>query len=94
MMVIEKEAAKLIGQPSFGKGTLQCVIPLDKPYFERMPAGIRITVAKLLSPQWQPYSGKGVEPNFRSPQEGNALLIEARQLLRDELLKSLQAMPH
>ncbi len=86
--------AKLIGQPSLGKGTLQCVLPLDKPYFERMPAGIRITVAKLLSPHWQPYSGKGVEPNFRSPLEGNDLLLEARQLLLEELRRSLQTMPN
>src|SRR5579875_393260 len=86
--------ARLVGQPTFGKGTLQCVLPLDKPYFERMPAGIRITVAKLLSPHWQPYSGKGVEPNYRSPLEGNDLLIEARQLLLEELRRSLQTMPN
>jgi carboxyl-terminal processing protease len=85
--------AKLVGQPTYGKGTLQCVIQLDKPYFERMPGGIRITVAKLLSPHWQPYSGKGVEPNFRSPLEGNDILIEARQLLFEELRRSLQALP-
>jgi carboxyl-terminal processing protease len=86
--------AKLVGQPSFGKGTLQWVIQLDKPYFERMPAGIRITVAKLLSPHLQPYSGKGVEPNFRSPLEGNDILIQARQLLLEELRRSLQTMPN
>ncbi len=85
--------AKLVGQPTFGKGTLQCVLPLDKPYFEQMPAGIRITVAKLLSPHWQPYSGKGIDPNFRSPLEGNDLLIEARQHLLEELRRSLQTMP-
>jgi carboxyl-terminal processing protease len=86
--------AKLVGHTTYGKGTLQCVIPLDKPYFERLPAGIRITVAKLLSPSWQPYSGKGIQPNFESILEGNAILIEARQFLRQELLRSLQGMPH
>jgi carboxyl-terminal processing protease len=85
--------AKLVGQPTFGKGTLQCVIPLDKPYFERMPAGIRITVAKLLSPHWQPYNGKGVEPNFRSVLEGSDILIEVRQFLLQELRRSLQVVP-
>jgi len=85
--------AKLVGQPTFGKGTLQCVIPLDKPYFECMPAGIRITVAKLLSPHWQPYSGKGIEPNFPVALEGADLLIEARQILLQELRRNLQAMP-
>ncbi|MHB1422559.1 MAG: S41 family peptidase [Gemmataceae bacterium] len=86
--------AKLLGQPSFGKGTLQCVIPLDKAYFQRMPAGIRITVAKLFSPHWEPYSGKGIEPNYRSLMDGNAILIEARQFLLQELQRSLETMAH
>jgi carboxyl-terminal processing protease len=85
--------AKLVGQPTFGKGTIQCVVPLDKPHFERMSAGIRITVAKLLSPSWQPYSGKGVQPNFESRQQDDLLLGEARQFLIQELVKSLQAAP-
>ena len=86
--------AKLVGQTTFGKGSIQCVIPLDKPHFERMPAGIRITVAKLLSPSWQPYSGKGIQPHHESMLEGDAILLEARQFLRQELLRSLQAMSH
>jgi len=88
--------AKLVGKTTFGKGSIQCILPLDKPHFERMPAGIRITVAKLLSPSWQPYSGKGIQPNpgCECVLEGNAILIEARQFLRQELLRSLQAMSH
>jgi carboxyl-terminal processing protease len=87
--------AKLVGQPTYGKGTIQCIIPLGKRYFEQMPAGIRITVAKLLSPNWQPYSGKGIEPDRRAFVENNAILIElARDVLLEELNKSLQTMPH
>jgi carboxyl-terminal processing protease len=86
--------AKLVGQTTYGKGTIQCVIPLDKRNFERMPAGIRITVAKLLSPNWQPYSGKGIAPNFDAFMEGNAILIEALPTLKDEVLKRLQPMSH
>jgi carboxyl-terminal processing protease len=85
--------AKLIGQTSYGKGTLQSVLPLDKAYYQQMPAGIRITVAKLLSPHLQPYSIKGIEPNSPSLMEGNALLAEARHLLLLELQRSLGAMP-
>ena len=77
--------AKLLGQTTFGKGTLQGVIPLDKACFQYMPAGIRITVAKLLSPHWQPYSDKGIDPNYRAVMDGNAILIEARQFLLQEL---------
>lgn len=86
--------AKLLGQTTFGKGSIQCVLPLDKPYFERMPAGIRITVAKLLSPSWQPYSGKGIRPDFPSTLKDDAILIEARQELQQELIRSLQALSH
>jgi carboxyl-terminal processing protease len=88
----DNNRAKLIGQTTFGKGSIQCVIPLDKRHFELMPAGIRITVAKLLSPNWQPYSGKGIEPNFRTLPDGSAILNFARQVLLDELQKSLQSM--
>ena len=91
----DNNRAKLIGRTTFGKGSIQCIIPwtLDKRHFERMPAGIRITVAKLLSPNWQPYSGKGIEPDFRAfMMEGNAILIEVRQFLFQELQKSLQPM--
>jgi carboxyl-terminal processing protease len=84
--------AKLVGQATFGKGSIQCIIPLDKPHFEKMSGGLRITVAKLLSPSWQPYSGKGIQPNHSSTVEGDALLLEARPYLVDELLRSLQPM--
>lgn len=84
--------AKLVGQPTFGKGTLQCVIPLDKPFYEQMPAGIRITVAKLLSPHWQPYSGRGIEPDRRAIDSD--ILMRAKHVLEEELLKSLHSMPH
>jgi carboxyl-terminal processing protease len=86
--------AKLIGRTTFGKGSLQCILELGKPHFERMPAGIRITVAKLLSPSWQPYNGKGIQPHHESMQEGDNILMEAQQFLRQELLRSLQAMSH
>ncbi|HEY7156995.1 MAG TPA: S41 family peptidase [Gemmataceae bacterium] len=83
--------AKLIGQTTFGKGSLQCVIPLDKPPFDRMPGGIRITVARLLSPNWQPFSGKGIQPNFPSAADGDGILLEARQVLL-EIVKALRPM--
>jgi carboxyl-terminal processing protease len=89
----DNNRAKLVGRTTFGKGSIQCIIKLGERHFERMPAGIRITVAKLLSPNWQPYSGRGIEPNFRAFMvEGNAILIEARQFLFQELQKSLQSM--
>jgi carboxyl-terminal processing protease len=54
----EHERAKLFGQPTFGKGTVQQVFPLD-----RSGGGIRITVAKFTSPLKHPVSATGVIPN-------------------------------
>jgi len=47
------------GQTTYGKGTIQCVIPLEK-----FPAGLRVTVAKFLSPANYPYTGHGVVPDY------------------------------
>jgi carboxyl-terminal processing protease len=85
----ENGRARLIGQTTFGKGSIQCIIPLEKPPFDKMPGGIRITVAKLLSPNWQPYSGQGVQPDRPFNAEGDAVLIEAQRLLLDLLLKPM-----
>ena len=49
----------VMGQTSYGKGSIQCVIPMEKTAFLRNP-GIRLTVAKLFSPSNQPYTGRGV----------------------------------
>lgn len=88
----ENGRAKLIGQTTFGKGSIQCIIPLEKPPFDKMPGGIRITVAKLLSPNWQPFSGKGIQPHIFSTSDGDALLEEAQHILLDLLVKSMQPM--
>ncbi len=55
----ERGRATLIGQTSFGKGTMQYVLPL-----ESLPSGIRITVAKFYSPLNHPYHGLGVTPHI------------------------------
>jgi carboxyl-terminal processing protease len=89
----ENARATLIGQTTFGKGSIQCIIPLEKPPFDKMPVGLRITVAKLLSPSWQPYSGQGVHPDKPFNAEGDSIIAEAQRLLLD-MLKSIQPMPN
>jgi carboxyl-terminal processing protease len=49
----------LFGETTFGKGSVQCIIPLKKT-----PGGIRITIAKFTSPQKQPYANTGIAPTF------------------------------
>jgi carboxyl-terminal processing protease len=50
--------ATLVGTATYGKGSIQCPVPL-----ENLPAGIWITVARFYSPARQPYSDRGVTPH-------------------------------
>ena len=77
----ENGRATLVGAPTYGKGSIQCPVAL-----ERLPAGIWITVAKFYSPTNQPYNGRGVTPHI--PEEvdvmgaqRNAAWRAAQQLL-------------
>ena len=61
----------IVGQTTFGKGSIQGVIPLDKAPLDKTPGGIRITVAKLFSPgKHQPYTGRGVTPDILVYRQG------------------------
>jgi carboxyl-terminal processing protease len=50
----------LVGQPTFGKGAIQKIIPLDN---SKTPPGIRLTVAQFTSPRKYPYASVGVTPD-------------------------------
>jgi carboxyl-terminal processing protease len=71
--------AKLFGQPTFGKGTVQQIIPLDKA-----GGGIRVTVARFSSPLKTPVNGSGIIPNEIVPESPDipfAAVQELRALL-------------
>ena len=48
----------IVGVRSFGKGSVQGIFPL-----EESTAGMRLTTAKFYSPNGNPYSGIGIEPD-------------------------------
>jgi carboxyl-terminal processing protease len=54
--------ARLMGQPTYGKGTIQCIFPLKRSP-ANLPSGIRLSVAYFLSPNRLPYHGKGIIPH-------------------------------
>ncbi|HEY1859875.1 MAG TPA: S41 family peptidase [Gemmataceae bacterium] len=54
----ENNRARIVGQTTFGKGSIQTMIQFDK-----VPAGMRIKVAHFLSPTNQPYHGQGIAPH-------------------------------
>jgi carboxyl-terminal processing protease len=63
----ENDRARLVGQTTFGKGSIQCIVPL-----EIVSAGVKITVARFLSPSGQPYNGRGVTPHAIVEVSGDA----------------------
>jgi carboxyl-terminal processing protease len=78
----DHKRAELVGQTTFGKGTLQAVITLDT----KAPGGIRITFAKFYSPTNKPFSGRGVSPDLAKETTNElGLLEDARKLLRFRL---------
>jgi carboxyl-terminal processing protease len=77
----------IVGQTTFGKGSVQGVIPLDKPPLDKTPGGIRITVAKLFSPgKHLPYTGRGVTPDIVVEQNGDPTTAGLEALV--QLIKS------
>ena len=78
----------IVGQTTFGKGSIQGVIPLDKPPLDKMPGGIRITIARLFSPGKHPYTDRGVTPDVLVDQEGPAVTTAGIQAAVRLLLKS------
>ena len=86
----ENDRALLVGQPTYGKGTIQCIVPL-----EVVSAGVRITVAKFLSPSGQPYNGRGVTPHVLVEVSGDAAQNEAtiRSVAERTVIQRRMMMP-
>jgi carboxyl-terminal processing protease len=74
-------SARLVGQPTFGKGSIQCLIQLRNAPLDKM-AGIRLTVARLFSPSNQPLTGKGLAPDVVARSESDILALARKELQR------------
>lgn len=65
----DHKRAKLVGVKSFGKGSIQEALDLDKG------AGLHVTIAKWVLPNGQWINGKGIEPDIKvendTPDEEN-----------------------
>lgn len=57
----ENDRAEVIGEKSFGSGTVRKAIPLSDG------SAIFLAVAKFLSPKGDPLPGRGVSPSFPIP---------------------------
>ncbi|MFL5342005.1 MAG: S41 family peptidase [Gemmataceae bacterium] len=77
----ENRRAVLIGQPTYGKGTMQQVLQLAAG------GGVRITLARFFAPNGQAYNGVGVSPQFPvSP-------AEARDVAHSQAVRALMMRP-
>ena len=88
----ENQRAKLVGTATFGKGLLQNVIRFqtaseadDLTGKTKSHAGVRLTIARLLSPGGHPITGAGIVPDVieRDPERQMDIALEqARELAR------------
>ena len=77
----DREAATIVGTTSYGKGSVQAVLPL---FHED---GLKLTIAKYVTPSGRSIDGTGITPDIivkRSPQDTSDVQFEAaKQYLID-----------
>lgn len=68
----ENDRGRLVGVPTFGKGSIQ-------HYWRLSGGGLRLTVARFLSPSGQAYSGVGVQPHLRVDRDETPFSMDPEQ---------------
>jgi len=56
----DRKVARLFGEKTFGKGSVQQIIDLSDG------SGLKLTVARYLTPSGNPIDGRGIEPDVRT----------------------------
>ena len=60
----DHKRAVIVGTKSFGKGSVQTIIPFSKSNSEKSATGIRLTTARYYTPSGESIQGKGIEPDI------------------------------
>jgi len=60
----DHKRAIIIGTKSFGKGSVQTIIPFKKSSSDKLTAGIRLTTARYYTPSGESIQGKGIQPDI------------------------------
>jgi len=84
--------ARLLGQPTFGKGSSQGLIRLPDAIGGLPTGGLRLTIARFFSPKGLPYAGLGVTPDLLlQPFKPRTLDVPDPQIIaaQDELQRLL-----
>jgi carboxyl-terminal processing protease len=72
----DNQRAMLIGQTTYGKGSIQWLVPLQ------VGGGIRLTLARFYTPRGQPFTGVGVAPHIFEPRRDSQLELAFEQAAR------------
>ena len=64
----DHKRAIVVGTKSFGKGSVQTIIPSKKSNKINSTAGIRLTTARYYTPSGESIQGKGIEPDIKIEQ--------------------------
>jgi carboxyl-terminal processing protease len=85
----DQNRARLFGQPTFGKGLIQCIIPVTKPGpAGRIATALKITVARFFTPGKQPVNLRGITPHDVIDSQGE-VPVEAARLYLINLLRGM-----
>ena len=60
----DHKRAIIVGTKSFGKGSVQTIIPFKKSNSEKTTTGIKLTTARYYTPSGESIQGKGIEPDI------------------------------
>ncbi len=88
----ENSRARLVGLPTFGKGCIQEVYSLSPGNGVAFPGGLRVTVARFLSPNGHPYTGKGIQPHIMVEQDPMGKADLQLQEALDEALRLIEVV--
>lgn len=69
--------AKVLGQKTYGKGSVQSVIPLPKDQ-----GGVKLTIARYFTASEKMIDKKGVKPDFKYPEKES--IFPAKNVLKDK----------
>ena len=84
----DHKRAIVIGTQSFGKGSVQTIIPFRKSSSLDVKAGIRLTTARYYTPSGKSIQGKGITPDI-VVEQGKFESSNFRSLSESDLKNSL-----
>ena len=71
----DHERGIIIGRRSYGKGTIQQIIPIQTGVSWGGRSGLKLTTEKFYSPRGWPYSGIGVTPHIEVRDESSRVIL-------------------